>query len=102
MSYKLWKFVGYLLVGAVLSVCLLMLYTQHRHAPSELSTGGTVVFVDDFERASLGEHYKQGVPDPGHKAGQWRIQEFCTVKDPGEGSMHRSARCRWSYTVQSP
>ena len=72
MNYHLWKSVGYVLASALVCVLLLMMYTETQHAVSPPSDGGTVVFVDDFERTTLGEHYRQGEPDPGHKAGTWQ------------------------------
>ena len=86
MNYNLWKCVGYVLAGTLVCVLLLMIYTQSQYAVSQPSAEGTVVFEDDFERSTLGAQYRQGQPDPGHKAGAWRIQEFCQVKKPGPES----------------
>ena len=41
--------------------------------PDAPSTRGTLVFSDDFERASVGESYFEGKPDPGYKSAGWRI-----------------------------
>lgn len=35
---------------------------------------GRLVFSDDFERGAIGADYRQGEPDPGWKAGAWRIE----------------------------
>lgn len=35
---------------------------------------GRLVYSDDFERAEIGADWHQGAPDPGWKAGTWRIE----------------------------
>ena len=86
MSNEIWKVVAYVLAVGLICVLALMLFAQQAHGPIAVSSLGTVVFTDDFERAELGELYQQGAPDPGHKTQAWRIQEFCSVQKPIEES----------------
>ena len=44
-------------------------------APVAPSTGGELVFSDDFERAEIGNGYRQGAADQGHRAGVWKITD---------------------------
>ena len=43
--------------------------------PGPPSTGGTLVFSDDFEREELGENYRVAAADYGFKAGTWVIEK---------------------------
>jgi hypothetical protein len=42
--------------------------------PAGPTTGGRLVFEDDFERAEIGPGYHQAAPDQGWEKGTWRIE----------------------------
>jgi len=51
----------------------LLMLVDARGNPSVPSTGGKLVFQDDFHRAEIGDKYLQGTADHGHRAGVWKI-----------------------------
>lgn len=50
-----------------------LLAVDVKGTPAAPSTGGTLVFQDDFHRDEIGGKYQQGSADHGHRAGVWKI-----------------------------
>lgn len=60
---------------AVVEVVLLgVIWLAHR-PESTPPVPGEPVFEDTFDRAEVGDRYRQAEPDRGHQAGQWRIRD---------------------------
>lgn len=51
-----------------------LIVVQVVHGPEAPSTGGALIFSDDFERGDL-SGYQQAKPDPGWKAGTWTVKD---------------------------
>ena len=63
-----------LAVGVVGTLAVLGISGWVAFRASGPSTGGTLVFQDDFERETLGPDWAQGAPDPGWKKGAWALK----------------------------
>jgi len=61
--------------GALVVFGVLAGVVTGRGRPEAPSTGGRLVYSDDFDRAEVGDAYQLAAPDQGWKAGTWRIVE---------------------------
>ena len=57
----------------------------YQFSAEPMNTTGEVVFEDNFERTELGPQYRQGKPDLGHPQNEWRIEDFCAIRNNDAG-----------------
>ena len=82
---NLWRRFGVGLGGAAVFVGLVVLVGGYQFSAEPMNTTGEVVFEDNFERTELGPQYRQGKPDLGHPQNEWRIEDFCAIRNKDAG-----------------